>query len=214
MPPVEPTTATTVRASEVVVAVVMAAVAVETVAVETVAVVAVAVVAVAMVSQAALMVLLLLMPVQKGSLKTPPNHYWRPKNLIARPVSAPKKIWTLKRPRSQKMSLIPVSTTKKIRTLKNSRSCQLSKDESFLQGGLDYLTAAYMIEYLEKHPDLRAVLDAVMGTEVDAEMLESNFVVKGLSSALIILHQLAFQGHKKMKDCRKTMTYQEIMDSK
>jgi hypothetical protein len=82
----------------------------------------------------------------------------------------------------------------------------LSKDESFLQGGLDYLTAAYMIEYLEAHPDLRAVQDAVMGTEVDAEMLESNFVVKGLSSVLIILHQLAFQGHKKMKDCRKTMT--------
>jgi hypothetical protein len=106
MPPIETTTATTtVRASVVVVAVVMAAV---------------AVVVVAVVSEAvALMVLPLLVPLQqKGSLKTPP------KNLIARPVSAAKKIWTLKRPRSQKMSLIPVSTMKKIRTLKHSRSCQ------------------------------------------------------------------------------------------
>jgi hypothetical protein len=60
---------------------------------------------------------------------------------------------------------------------------------------------------------LRAVLDAVMGTAVDADMLKSNVMVKGLSSVLIIIHQLAFQGHKLMKDCRKTMTYQEIKDS-
>jgi hypothetical protein len=57
---------------------------------------------------------------------------------------------------------------------------------------------------------LRAVLDAVMGTAVDAYMLMSNVMVKGLSSVLTIIHQLAFQGHKLMKDCRKTMTYQEI----
>jgi hypothetical protein len=67
-----------------------------------------------------------------------------------------------------------------------------------------------MIEYLEKHPDLRAVLDAVMGTAVDAYMLMSNVMVKGRSSVLTIIHQLAFQGHKLMKDHRKTMTYQEI----
>jgi hypothetical protein len=49
-----------------------------------------------------------------------------------------------------------------------------------------------------------------MATEVDPFMLTSNVMVKGLSSVLIIIHQLAFQGHKLMKDCRKTMTYQEI----
>jgi hypothetical protein len=68
---------------------------------------AVAVVAVVAVASA-WMVLPQHLLVLKGSLKT----------------SAPKKIWTLKRARSQKMSLIPVSSTKKIRTLQYSRLCQ------------------------------------------------------------------------------------------
>jgi hypothetical protein len=59
---------------------------------------------------------------------------------------------------------------------------------------------------------VNAVLKAVMGMDVDAFMLTSNAMVKCLSSVVIILHQLAFQGEsmKSMKDCTKTMTYQEI----
>jgi hypothetical protein len=52
-----------------------------------------------------------------------------------------------------------------------------------------------------------------MGMDVTPKMLKSNFMVKGLCSVLIILHKLAFKGRKKMRDCRKTMTWQEIMDS-
>jgi hypothetical protein len=67
-----------------------------------------------------------------------------------------------------------------------------------------------MIEYLEKHEDLQAVLDAAMLSPVDTYMIANNVMVKGLASVVTISHHLAFQGHKLMKDCRKTMSYQEI----
>jgi hypothetical protein len=78
----------------------------------------------------------------------------------------------------------------------------LSEEESFLQGGCEYLTAPYMMEYLEKHEDLQAVLDAAMLSPVDTFMMTNNVMVKGLASVVTIIHHLAFQGHKLTKDCR------------
>jgi hypothetical protein len=98
-------------AAVVMAAVMMAAVVAVVAVVGVVAVVAV-VAKVAMAS--AWMVLPQHLLVLEGSLKT----------------SAPKKIWTLKRARSQKMSLIPVITTKKILTLQYFRLCQ-TRSHSF-----------------------------------------------------------------------------------